>query len=139
MKASVDATAFVVQALLVSGKKKAVNAALDGAKWLKRQQHPNGSFTADGARNTNSTGLAGQALLAAGREKAADKANAFLRSLQVGCGGTPANRGLVHYAKHKDGDPVRATSQAVPALAGVGLAEVTKKGALHKLPHLRCS
>jgi hypothetical protein len=136
---SVDATAFAVQALLVTGKKKATNAALDGAKWLKRHQNPNGSFTADGVRNTNSTGLAGQALAAAGREKAAAKANAFIRSLQVGCGGEAANRGLVRYAKHAEGDPVRATSQAVPALAGVGLADITKTGALHRLPHLLCS
>jgi hypothetical protein len=136
---SVDATAFAVQALLVSGKKKAMNAALDGARWLKRHQHGNGSFTGNGVRNANSTGLAGQALLAAGRAKAAAEANAFLRSLQVGCGGKAANRGLVHYATHTDGDPVRATSQAVPALAGVGLAKITKKGALHKLPHLDCS
>jgi hypothetical protein len=137
--ASVDATAFAVQALLVSGKKKAMNAALDGAKWLKRHQNGNGSFTGNGVRNANSTGLAGQALLAAGRDKAAAKANSFLRSLQVGCGGKPANRGLVHYAKHADGDPVRATSQAVPALAGVGLAEITKKGSTHSLPTLDCS
>jgi hypothetical protein len=137
--ASVDATAFAVQGLLASGRKKAMKAALDGAKWLKRQQNPNGSFTADGVRNANSTGLAGQALLAAGLDAAAAKANSFLRSLQVGCGGKAAYRGLVHFAKHSDGDPVRATSQAVPALAGVGLAEITKKGALHKLPTLRCS
>jgi hypothetical protein len=136
--ASVDATAFAVQGLLATGRKKATKAALEGAKWLKRQQNPNGSFTADGVRNANSTGLAGQALLAAGLDSAAARANSFLRSLQVGCGGKAANRGLVHYAKHADGDPVRATSQAVPALAGVGLADVTKKGALHKLPTLRC-
>jgi len=137
--ASVDATAFAVQGLLASGRKKATKDALDAAKWLKRHQNPNGSFTADGVRNANSTGLAGQALLAAGLDKAAAKANAFLRSLQVGCGGKPANRGLVHYAKHAAGDPVRATTQAVPALAGVGLVDITKKGALHRLPTLSCS
>lgn len=137
--ASVDATAFAVQALLASGKKKAAVAALDAARWLKRHQNGNGSFAADGVRNTNSTGLAAQALLAAGREKAAAEAVRWIRSLQVGCGGKADNRGLVHYAKNADGDPVRATAQAVPALAGVGLAEITKSGAAHKLPTLRCS
>ena len=42
----------------------------------------------------------------------------FIRSLQVKCGGKPANRGKVRYAKTAAGDPIRATSQAVPALAG---------------------
>ena len=68
--ASVDATAFAVQALLFAGKKKATAAALDGAAWLKRHQHGNGSFTGNDVRNTNTTGLAAQALRAAGREKA---------------------------------------------------------------------
>jgi hypothetical protein len=136
---SVDATSFAVQALLIHGTKKAAAAALDGAAWLKRHQHGNGSFTGNGVRNTNSTGLAAQALRAAGREKAAAKAVTWIRSLQVGCGGKAANRGLVHYAKSAAGDPIRATSQAVPALAGAGLGEISNAGSLHKLPKLRCS
>jgi hypothetical protein len=137
--ASVDATAFAVQALLVHGTKKAAAAALDGAAWLKRHQNGNGSFTGNGVRNSNSTGLAAQALRAAGREKAAAKAVNWIRSLQVGCGGKAANRGLVHYAKQTGGDPIRATSQAVPALAGAGLGEISKAGSARTLPKLRCS
>jgi hypothetical protein len=137
--ASVDATSFAVQALLVHGTKKAAVAALDGAAWLKRHQNGNGSFTGNGVRNTNSTGLAAQALRAAGRQKAAAKALTFIRSLQVGCGGKAANRGLVHYAKHAQGDPIRATSQAVPALAGAGLGEISNAGSVHALPTLRCN
>ena len=77
-----------------------MNAALDGASGSSATRTATGRSPATACANANSTGLAAQALLAAGREKAAAKANAFLRSLQVGCGGKPANRGLVHYAKH---------------------------------------
>jgi hypothetical protein len=137
--ASVDATAFAVQALLVHGTKKAVAAGLDGAAWLRRHQNGNGSFTGNGVRNTNSTGLAAQALRAAGRVKAADNAVRWIRSLQVGCGGTAADRGLVRYARHASGDPIRATSQAVPALARTGLGEISNAGSIRQLPRLRCS
>jgi hypothetical protein len=137
--ASVDATSFAVQALLAHGTKKATAAALDGAAWLKRHQNGNGSFTGNGVANTNSTGLAAQALRAVGRDKAADKAVKWIRSLQVKCGGQPANRGKIRYAKTASGDPVRAKSQAVPALAGVGLADISNAGADRRLPRLRCS
>jgi hypothetical protein len=136
--ASVDATAFAVQALLVAGNKKAAVAALDGAAWLKRHQNGNGSFTGNGVRNTNSTGLAAQALSAAGRQKAAAEAVRWIRSLQVKCGGQPANRGKIRYAKTAPGDPIRATSQAVPALAGTGLGEISNAGSTRGLPTLRC-
>jgi hypothetical protein len=136
---SVDATAFAVQALLVVGGRKAHAAAQDGARWLARHQHANGSFTGNDVRNTNSTGLATQALRAAGRDQAAAKGAAFIRSLQFGCGAKPANRGKVRYDKKNTGEAVRSTPQAVPALAGVGLADVTKSGALKRLPTLRCS
>jgi len=135
---SVDATAFAVQALLATGRKKATAAALDGAGWLKQNQNPNGSFTGNAVHNTNTTGLAAQALRVAGRAKAAAKAVTWIRSLQVGCGGKVANRGKVKYAKHAGGDPIRATSQAVPALAGVGLAAISNLGSTRGLPTLRC-
>jgi hypothetical protein len=137
--ASVDATAFAVQALLAHGTRKATAAALDAAAWLRRHQNGNGSFTGNGVRNTNSTGLAAQALREAGRHKAADEAVRWIRSLQVMCGGQPANRGKIRYAKTASGDPIRATSQAVPALAAVGLAEISNAGSIRELPRLRCS
>jgi hypothetical protein len=136
---SVDATGFAVQALLAVGGKKATESAQLGARWLKRHQNPNGSFTGNGVNNTNTTGLAAQALLAAGRDKAAAEAVRFIGSLQVGCGGKPANRGKVRYAKHAAGDPVRATAQALPALAGVGLADsILTAKAPQELPTLSC-
>jgi len=137
--ASVDATAFAVQALLKVGGRKATAAALAGARWLKHHQNANGSFTGNGVPNSNTTGLAAQALLAAGRDKAAAEAVTFIRSLLVGCGGKADSRGEVRYARHAAGDPVRATAQAVPALAGVGLAQVSNSGAARRLPTLRCS
>jgi hypothetical protein len=137
--ASVDATAFAVQALLAHGTRKATAAALHGATWLKRHQNGNGSFTGNGVRNTNSTGLAAQALRAVGRNKAADKAVMWIRSLQVMCGGLPTNRGKIRYAKTASGDPIRATSQAVPALAAVALAEISNAGSIRELPRLRCA
>jgi hypothetical protein len=135
---SVDATAFAVQALLVSGSAKAHSAALDGARWLKRVQHGNGSFTGNDTRNTNTTGVAAQALRAAGRDKAATAAVRFIASLQVGCGGKGKNRGKVRYDKANNGDALRATAQAIPALAGVGLSDIDKAGATRALPTLAC-
>jgi hypothetical protein len=137
--ASVDATSFAVQALLAVGGKKATETAQLGARWLKRHQNGNGSFTGNDVSNTNTTGLAAQALLAAGRNTAAAAAVRFVASLQIGCGGNAKNRGEVRYAKHAAGDPVRATAQAVPALAGVGLAEISNSAAVHDLTTLRCS
>jgi hypothetical protein len=135
---SVDATSFAVQALLAVGGKKATESAQLGSRWLKRHQNSNGSFTGNGAPNTNTTGLAAQALLAAGRGKASAEAVRFIGSLQIGCGGKAKNRGEVRYAKHAAGDPVRATAQAVPALAGVGLADISNSGAAKPLATLSC-
>ena len=112
--ATVDATGFAVQALTAVGGKAGLAAAADGGRWLKRQQHGNGSFTGNGARNANSTALAAQALTAVGRDNAAADARGFLRDLQVGCAGKAANRGMVRYARgrrgrlrpcHQPGDP----------------------------------
>lgn len=135
---SVDATAFAVQALNDVGGAKAKAAAADAGAWLKRAQHSDGSFTGNSTRNTNTTGLAAQALRAVGRDKAADKAASFIRSLQLRCGAKPANRGKIRYDKANSGDAVRATAQAVPGLAGVSLGDMSKQGARRALPTLAC-
>jgi hypothetical protein len=136
--ASVDATAFAVQALLEVGGRKATAAAARAATWLTRQQNKNGSFTGNGVRNTNTTGLAAQALDAAGRGAAAARAVRFITDLQVGCGGKPANRGKVRYDRKGSGDALRATAQAVPAMAGTAFADITAAGATRTLPRLAC-
>ncbi|MPZ25488.1 MAG: peptidase [Micromonosporaceae bacterium] len=133
----VDATAMVVQALLAAGADPA--AALD---WLAGQQQPGGGFTGAGlGANANSTGLAGQALRAAGRDAPADAAVSFLQSLQVGCDGPEEQRGAV--ALDDTGfDPTAnvelATAQAILGMTGVAMGELDGTGAQSEAPSLRC-
>jgi hypothetical protein len=136
--ATVDASGFAVQALAQVGTPKAKAAAAAGGAWLARHQHANGSFTGNGSRNANSTGVAAQALTAVDRAARAAKARHFLRTLQVRCGGKPAHRGKVRYDRSGGGDAVRATSQAVPALARATLADIRADGAARRLPTLAC-
>jgi hypothetical protein len=135
---TVDATGFAVQALVQVGGSAARTAAAAGGRWLARHQHPNGSFTGNGSRNANSTALAAQALTAVERSKKAAKARHFLSALQVRCGGKPANRGKIHYARVGAGDDARATSQAVPALAQATLSDIGQDGSGPGLPRLAC-
>ncbi len=135
---SVDATGFAVQALSTVGSPAARAAAADAGRWLTRRQHANGSFSGNGSRNANSTALAAQALTAVGRGKASAEARQFLRRLQVRCGGKVAARGMVRYDRAGAGDPVRATSQAVPALARMTLADIGTDGSARRLPRLAC-
>ena len=135
---SVDSTGFAVQALTAVGTPAAKAAAATAGRWLRSVQHADGSFTGNGTRNANSTALAAQGLVATGHAKAAAKARAFLRGLQVRCGGPAALRGEIRYAHHAKGDAVRATTQAVPALARVSLGDVTVTGSHRGLPRLAC-
>jgi hypothetical protein len=135
---SADATAFAVQALDIAGGKKARAAARKAGHWLARAQKGNGGFVGNGTINSNSTGVAAQALLAVGRDWAAAKANRFLRSLQLGCGASPDQRGKIRYDRGDSGDALRATAQAVPALAGAPLADISSTGARRTLPKLAC-
>jgi len=135
---SVDATGFAVQALVADGTPAALAAAEQAGGWLAAQQHRNGSFTGNGTRNANSTALAAQAFEALDRTQRARKARLFLRSLQVRCGGEREDRGLVRYNRAGTGDPVRATAQAVPALARVTLDHITRDGSRRGLPRLAC-
>jgi hypothetical protein len=90
---SPDATAFAVLALLdvqeagTEGVDTEVEASLDGAReWLLDAQADDGSFPdADsGEPNANSSGVAGEALLALGEEEAAAAAAEWLAEHQVG-------------------------------------------------------
>lgn len=135
---SVDATGFAVQALVRVDGPAARDAAALAGRWLAREQKRNGSFTANGVRNANSTALAAMAFDVLDRSRKAAKARKFLRSLQVGCAGDRADRGLVRYDRSNSGDPVRATAQAVPALARSSYVDVTRDGAARGLPRLAC-
>ncbi|MFI7211360.1 cell wall anchor protein [Micromonospora maritima] len=91
----VDSTAMAVQALLAAaddGAAGAGDAARRGADWLAAQQRADGSFGGSGpttGANANSTGLAGQALAAAGDDAGATRAARALAGWQL----TAANGG----------------------------------------------
>ena len=135
---SVDATGFAIQALVRTGGKASLERASRAGRWLARQQNRNGSLEGNGVRNANSTALAAQAFDVLDRAKKARKARAFLTSLQLRCGADRADRGLLRYDRGGDGDPVRATAQAVPALARTVLADISKDGSSRPLPRLAC-
>ncbi|GIJ69507.1 peptidase [Virgisporangium ochraceum] len=132
----VDATAFAVQALIAVGR---YADAAPGVTWLASKQAADGSF-ADfaGLANANSTGLAAQALLAAGRPFAWLKARSFLLTLQVGC--PSADRGAIAYtaAGFDPSTAPRATAQAVPGLTVSGLATLTAAGSRPTAPVPAC-
>ncbi|WP_242910570.1 hypothetical protein [Actinomadura terrae] len=155
-----DTTGIAVQSLLTaykSGNKAAGPAARKGALWLLGQQAADGSFKGSGptaSPNTNSTGLAGQALRAVGQSglvsktkaralnAGAAKAGRWVRTLQL----TPGNAGkasgdvgAIAYNKAafteaqqngitpaKRDQWRRANPQALLVLAGVALGDIGK-------------
>lgn len=138
-KSDVDGTAMVLQALLAAGEKTASAKALG---WLVAQQKTDGGFpSATAGSNSNTTGLAVGALVAGGRAEAADKAVAYLKSLQVGCTGPEAQRGAIAYdsAGFELYPAVRATTQAMLGLAKVSLADVSASSATAGVPAIDCA
>ncbi|GIG67480.1 prenyltransferase/squalene oxidase repeat-containing protein [Phytomonospora endophytica] len=141
-----DSTGMAVQALLAAaadGVEGAEAAAKKGGDWLTSIQKPDGSFGGSGptaAPNTNSTGLAGQALAATGHKAEADKAAAWVVAHQIteaGGGAAKADAGTIAYndeiladAKANGLDPLqrdtwrRATPQALLTLAQIPLGEI---------------
>lgn len=121
----VDGTGVVVQALLAAG---AGDQVVPAVRWLLGRQDVDGSFSSSGpgaAANSNSTALAAQALRAAGEAAAADRAVSWLMSRQVRCGGSAVDRGAIGFLDPvADDSALRATAQAIPALAGVALGEL---------------
>lgn len=138
-KSDVDGTAMVLQALLAAGEKK---ASAEAMTWLAAQQKADGGFpSATAGPNANSTGLAVGALVAGGRTDAADKAVAYLKSLQIGCSGPEAQRGAIAYDSggFELYGAIRATTQAVLGLARVSLADVTAASATAGVPAIDCT
>ncbi len=137
-KSDVDGTAMVLQALLAAGENTASPKALE---WMGKQQQADGGFQAmEPPTNANTTGLAVGALIAGGRVEAADKAVAFLKTLQVGCAGPEARRGAIAFdSKGFDaGTVVRATTQAMLGLARVSLADVSAASSAPGVPAIDC-
>ncbi|CAM3367341.1 prenyltransferase/squalene oxidase repeat-containing protein [Stackebrandtia soli] len=141
-----DSTSMAVQALYAAAEHDsagALEAADKGAAWLASIQREDGSFGGSGpteASNTNSTGLAGQALRAAGETAAADRAAAWVLDHQLtsaNAAAASAELGAIAYngeslaAAQTDGIALfqrdqwrRATPQALLALADVSLGEI---------------
>ncbi len=143
-----DATAMAIQALLAVERTPVVTAAIStSAAWLlARQDRVTGGFRGSGSAtglNTNSTGLAAQALHAIGQNGAATKAAAWISTLQPKlstAGGATADLGAIAYdmgafdsatasglAGNQRDQWRRATTQALlafdrPALGSIGLA-----------------
>lgn len=130
----VDATALALSALLAVPSTPAVADGIAGAVgFLTGTQLPSGGFVGTGATNANSTGLASQALRAAGAGAEADRAAAFLADIQLR---TCTDFGALAYdeagfaagiAANRD-QWVRATTQAVlglglPSYADIGVVE----------------
>ncbi|NGM13576.1 terpene cyclase/mutase family protein [Verrucosispora sp. CWR15] len=139
----VDSTAMAVQALLATDAAGADEAAQRGADWLVAQQRADGSFGGSGPTsgpNSNSTGLAGQALAAAGRDAEAARAAESLAALQLTTangGAAAADAGAIAYASDALTEAVadgiadtfrdqwrRATAQALLGLAQVPLSRI---------------
>jgi hypothetical protein len=141
--AQVDATAMAVQALLAAGR---VAEAGKAVEWLVAQQQADGGFIdvlqkgeAGTTTNANTTGLAAQALRVAGSTAAADKAAAYLKALQVGCGAEQAGAIAYDAKGFSPANATRATSQAVLGLVGTGFATLSSSGAKAAAPALDCS
>ncbi|GAA3047807.1 peptidase [Actinokineospora globicatena] len=135
----VEGTAVAVQALLAVGR---ADAATAGLTWLISQQSATGGFKSslpDAVDNAASTGLAAQALRAAGKTAEADKAVAFLTSLQQGCTAAEAVRGAIFATPGSNVGAVSATSLAIPGIVGISYAKVSSVGASNALPTVDCT
>ncbi|MDQ3663043.1 MAG: terpene cyclase/mutase family protein [Actinomycetota bacterium] len=102
-QADVDATAYALQALVMArseGVDLPAGAVQDTERWLAGAQRDNGAFSGAGpteGSNSNSTGLAAQALKLVGRDAAVRKAAGWVEDLQLtraDAAGTPARRDL---------------------------------------------
>jgi hypothetical protein len=136
-------TPDAIEALLAAGgHQDAVDRALD---WLQSRQDTDGAFRFMGDEGV--TASAASALLAGGRGPAARKAIAFLTSLQAGCTSPLIDRGaiasspgsrVVSGTNLAADTTIRATIEAIPALARSDMFDVSATGARKKAPELRC-
>ncbi|MFD0558908.1 LPXTG-motif cell wall-anchored protein [Stackebrandtia endophytica] len=136
----VDFTAYALAGLLAAGEGVASERALN---WLESVQGESGGFTAGfpGApENSNSTGLAAGALASGGRQAAADKAVAFVLSLQQGCDAPADEQGGIAYdaSGFQPGNAIMATAQSVTGLTGEFLDTLDFSDDTAELPGLDC-
>ncbi|MCD0443494.1 hypothetical protein LO763_07620 [Glycomyces sp. A-F 0318] len=137
-----DSTGLVVSALATLPGEAAA-ASLDSAvSWLESAQTEGGGFDNGFGENANSTAMAAQALLAAGRDDAAEGAVAFLLELQFDC--TEAAPGAFMYTDPEDpefGEATRllATAQAMVPVAGQNLADLDASNIAAEVPGDACA
>ncbi|HEX2144085.1 MAG TPA: hypothetical protein VHG10_06225 [Glycomyces sp.] len=136
-----DTTGLVVSALATLDG-AAAEASLTGAvAWLESAQAESGGFDNGFGENANSTAMAAQALLAAGRDDAAARAVAFLIELQFACDGEAP--GAFMYTDPEDpefGEASRllATAQAMIPVASQNLADLDASSVEATVPGNGC-
>ncbi len=114
---SIDDTAGALQALAAAGLGRAA-AAQRAARFLAARQNGDGGYPlqSPGSSNAQSTALAVQALVAAGRDPDRQRSGgarsplSYIRSLQVA-------GGVIRYSRSSSASPVWVTSQSLAALA----------------------
>lgn len=136
----VDATAYAMMALAaIPAPSAAEHTALTNAgTWLASRQNSDGSWTTQGAHNTDSTGLAAAAARANGHSAA--KAQKWLAAQQIRTGptvGSGATRGALSYANASDEHSrVKGTADGLLGLTGVPLGTVSAAHASASAPVL---
>ncbi|MGQ0434761.1 MAG: hypothetical protein ACT452_20420 [Microthrixaceae bacterium] len=132
--ATVDATGFAIQALTAVSPTCGVRDSIaDAAAWFVAGQGANGGFGGESGTNTNSTGLAAQALRAIGSAAPADAAAGFITDLQLTSGEDSGAIALNQAGLDGGADGIailerdgfrRATGQAVLALGLPAYSEI---------------
>lgn len=132
-----DATSYAVQALLAVGNAGA-QAGLDH---LAAVQLDDGGFQGSDEPSANSAGLAAQAFAAGDRTGPYEDAVGFILGLQQGCDAPEDDRGGIAAGPSgfSDDTAIRATTQAVPGLAGVSLDDLSAAGSTADAPVLDCT
>jgi hypothetical protein len=134
--ADVDATGYALMALQALGGH--ADVIKHAASWLAAKRAANGSWTAQGGPDIDSTALATVGLHIAGRSTT--KSLAWLKRQQVTTGptvGAGAERGaLKYFGKFDPASSIKGTSDGVLGLTLQSLATLSVKGASKSLPVL---
>ncbi|MCC3764754.1 hypothetical protein K3N28_16985 [Glycomyces sp. TRM65418] len=136
-----DTTGLAASALATLDGDAAAASLTAAADWLESAQSEDGGVGGEYGVNANSTAMAAQAFLAAGRVDAAERAVAFLLTLQFDCTGEVP--GAFRYTDPEGGDFVEvsrllATAQAMVPVAGQNLAELDATGIEAGVPDNGC-
>jgi hypothetical protein len=136
-----DTTGLAASALATIDGDTAAATLTAAVDWLESTQAEDGGFDNGFGVNANSTAMAAQALLAAGRTGAAERAVAFLIGLQFDCTGEVP--GAFRYTDPEDpefGEASRllATAQVMVPVAGQNLAELDASGSAADVPGDGC-